>query len=452
MNTQSPNHLLTEEELLEQFGNTDERRKFLSYFKGEEREALLEIIAAGHQAGLDWYFVKDGQSEMRLSCGRKNVHGSKAGGNFMNIKTNKKKGNHINPTAAKTRDIVSYSGIAKGTPIIKARDKAIKALINIANDKSTLPPIFMKQKREGHFPNNYTQDEPDIRIEIAKSGQKNEETPSVEILPMKALQNIIFYGPPGTGKTNRLQETMKKFGEIHGKDSYRFVTFHQSYSYEDFIEGLRPVLVSKSVKTDSDMGAGSSKKDGKPANTIAYEIKDGIFKELCRNAHNNPDKAYAIFIDEINRGNISKIFGELISLIEISKRTGREHEMTVTLPYSREEFSVPQNINIYGAMNTADRSLALLDIALRRRFDFMETPPKPETLKKHKVHDENGDDTGIQLDQLLQTINDRIEHIYDKEHRIGHAFFMPNNAEETITIEKLSQVFLRKIIPLLGMV
>ncbi|WLI35443.1 McrB family protein [Pseudomonas sp. FP818] len=139
---------------------------------------------------------------------------------------------------------------------------------------------------------------------------------------------------------------------------YSFVTFHQSYGYEEFVEGLRPVL-------DGDAESGE----------IQYEIRAGAFKDLCRKARLAPDQKFAMVIDEINRGNISKIFGELITLIESDKREGAMNAVSVSLPYSGESFSVPANVDIIGTMNTADRSLALLDTALRRRFEFVSVMP-----------------------------------------------------------------------------
>ncbi|RUA06983.1 MAG: hypothetical protein DSY43_00770, partial [Gammaproteobacteria bacterium] len=148
------------------------------------------------------------------------------------------------------------------------------------------------------------------------------------------------------------------------------------------------------------------------------------------------NKPYILIIDEINRGNISRIFGELITLIESSKRAGNDEEISVKLPYSKEEFSVPNNLYIIGTMNTADRSLALMDTALRRRFDFIEMMPDVGLI--------TDDCDGVNLQKMLETINQRIEVLYDREHTIGHAFFM-----KVDNLEKLKNAFKNKILPLL---
>ena len=162
------------------------------------------------------------------------------------------------------------------------------------------------------------------------------------------------------------------------------------------------------------------------------------------------NKNYVIIIDEINRGNISKIFGELITLIEPSKRVGNDEALKLSLPYSGKPFSIPNNLYIIGTMNTADRSLTMLDTALRRRFDFIEMMPDATLLEHTLVK-------GIDLTELLSTLNKRIEVLYDREHTLGHAFFMPvkevitsnSVAAEDIAFNTLIQVFQNKIIPLL---
>jgi hypothetical protein len=260
--------------------------------------------------------------------------------------------------------------------------------------------------------------------------------------------NQILYGPPGTGKTYSLinkaleicgvpfdeanrtdaqtkfkESLFKKIDEENSEFEGRiaFITFHQSYSYEEFVEGIRP-------ETKGDK--------------ISYRVKPGIFKEICAEAKRNSDRNYVLLIDEINRGNISKIFGELITLLEKDKRLGGAHELTVTLPYSQKQFGVPGNLYIIGTMNTADRSIALVDIALRRRFEFEELMPKydeslPSDCKLGVVE-------GIDISKLLQTINQRIEFLYDRDHMIGHAYLM--GIENLVG---LRDAFVRKIIPLL---
>jgi 5-methylcytosine-specific restriction protein B len=217
---------------------------------------------------------------------------------------------------------------------------------------------------------------------------------------------------------------------------YSFVTFHQSYGYEEFVEGLRPML-----DDDTDSGA------------IKYEIRSGAFKQLCQRARQAPEQRFAMVIDEINRGNISKIFGELITLIEPDKREGSDTAISVTLPYSGDSFSVPANVDIIGTMNTADRSLALLDTALRRRFDF-------EPVLADARDEEGAPLFGlrvtvggqlIDIPKMLSVINQRIEALYDRDHCIGHAYFtsLAKITDDDERFVALSQIFSKRIIPLL---
>jgi 5-methylcytosine-specific restriction endonuclease McrBC GTP-binding regulatory subunit McrB len=206
-------------------------------------------------------------------------------------------------------------------------------------------------------------------------------------------------------------------------ERFAFTTFHQSFSYEDFVEGIKP-LMSEEV-----------------ADALAYEVKPGIFKAMVQKAMSDPDHDYALLIDEISRGNVASIFGELIALIEDDKRQGAPNELRVQLPYSREEFVVPDNLYIIGAMNTADRSVEALDTALRRRFTFIQTPPNPGL-----IHQPTGLDVNLQA--LLTTMNARIEKILDKDHCIGHSYFM-GITQQANPLEELRKVFAQKILPLL---
>lgn len=367
------------------------------------------------------------------------------------------------------------------------------------------------------------------------------------IMENNLFLNQILYGPPGTGKTyhtidkaleiiskvekielpdeNNRVDRKKLFNEYVKNGQIVFTTFHQSYGYEEFVEGIKPHIDSEENSKE-----------------IKYEIKDGIFKELCEKAlenrdsiknfnfyidklkekvkidDNNPEKyfelpntkysiqyrngktfrikfddmsknhkdypvsidnieklyktsnideiynsayvrailnylklqgledykekdekvnlPYIIIIDEINRGNVSKIFGELITLIEASKRIGEKEELKVTLPYSGEKFGVPKNVYIIGTMNTADRSITSLDTALRRRFEFIEMMPDVSKLSM--------DCEGINLQELLKAINTCIEYLLDREKTIGHAFFIGVE-----NLNDLKSIFQNKIIPLL---
>ncbi|HDZ4295267.1 TPA: McrB family protein [Campylobacter jejuni] len=389
------------------------------------------------------------------------------------------------------------------------------------------------------------------------------EESNMKIIPL----NQIFYGSPGTGKTYHTidkaleilgknlesrDDKKAKFDEYVKKGQIVFTTFHQSYGYEEFVEGIKPRIDSEENSKE-----------------IEYEIKDGIFKELCEKALDNYEnsilnadelnkkielkekvenflnwlletnepigktkggnffvieidnktiviysegierfdgifnlnlsifmellkckdefnnatemfkkvfnrdyadrthtyyfnlmkkfkayekqltakiennknndnslKPYIIIIDEINRGNVSKIFGELITLIEPSKRIGEKEELKVTLPYSGEKFGVPKNVYIIGTMNTADRSITSLDTALRRRFEFVEMMPNVSKLSM--------DCEGINLQELLKAINTRIEYLLDREKTIGHAFFIGVE-----NLNDLKSIFQNKIIPLL---
>ncbi len=259
-------------------------------------------------------------------------------------------------------------------------------------------------------------------------------------------KNTILYGPPGTGKTyhtaiyavaiiekrnlkdvmdEEYDEVMSRYREYKEKGLIEFITFHQSYSYEEFIEGIKPVMNSQEEKAD-----------------IQYEISSGIFKSFCEKARSDQwkNENLVFIIDEINRGNISKIFGELITLIEPNKRLGQKESMEIKLPYSQKHFAIPDNIYLVGTMNTADRSIATMDTALRRRFTFREMMPNPDVLADIFVE-------GVSIKEIFVKINKRISVLYDREHVIGHAYFMP--LKQCPDLPTLARIFKDSIIPLL---
>lgn len=261
-------------------------------------------------------------------------------------------------------------------------------------------------------------------------------------------KNTILYGPPGTGKTyntvcyavaiienkpledimseatdkDGYAEVFERYNNYKNQGLIAFTTFHQSYGYEEFIEGIKPVM-------DSD-----------ECNEIKYAVVNGVFKDFCEQEETLVPVNRVFIIDEINRGNISKIFGELITLIELSKRIGAKEGIKAILPYSKKAFGIPDNVYILGTMNTADRSIATLDTALRRRFDFVEMMPDEKVLASIDVD-------GIDISRMLGKINERISVLFDREHTIGHAYFIGLRNDNSI--DTLSNIFRTKVIPLL---
>ena len=279
----------------------------------------------------------------------------------------------------------------------------------------------------------------------------DKEEPTTTRLKERVPLNQILYGPPGTGKTYSTIEYALKilvdgdipadhtkqkiiFDKLKEKGRIVFTTFHQSMSYEDFVQGIKP-------KTDEN-------------GNIIYKVEKGIFRQICDTANIAQNGTITVegteysvtnncvlIIDEINRGNVSEIFGELITLIESDKRIGKSNEITVQLPTSDNSddvFGVPNNVYIIGTMNTADRSVEALDTALRRRFSFVEMMPK------YDLPELNKEIAGMKLKTILQTINERIIWLKGREQQIGHSYFL-----ECKDNHDLINIFKNKIVPLL---
>ncbi len=507
---------LSDEQILNHFKTVN---NYVHVVQNEEHKSLfLNLVRFMHRVPLDWWITQnDSQHQIRFGE-NKSYNGVHSTNRILGFLDFKPEGLFL---TSNQDDFFSAQERIQLTP--ELFNELIKGDF-VAIDKAREPYV-------GYLPNDY------VEIEMNKNKMNGTSEENKEL-------NRILFGAAGTGKTyhsinhalsiieNKSLEVLEqedrtalklRFDQYKELGQIKFVTFHQSFSYEDFVEGIR-------AETDD-------------AGQLRYEVKPGIFKEVCEDAQTEIDakqnnvlapieasinqaidklisqakteemifntkrgaeikvssnsagtlfaltstgsnitlsirhirnylkkqsdiivdqksyewaianslrseveyansiekvKPYVLIIDEINRGNISRIFGELITLIEESKRVGADEALSVTLPYSKEEFSVPDNVYIIGTMNSSDRSLTGLDIALRRRFTFIEMPPKLELLNEVVVE-------GLNIGKLLEVINQRIEVLLDRDHCIGHANFMSLKTKPTL--EHLAKIFKQKIIP-----
>ena len=239
--------------------------------------------------------------------------------------------------------------------------------------------------------------------------EKHEIEQIIEKLKIK--KNIIIQGSPGVGKTFIAQKLAYALIEEKNNDRIEMVQFHQSYSYEDFVRGYRP----------------------EPEDGSKFVLQDAVFHNFCKKAEKDSENQYVFIIDEINRGNISQIFGELLMLIEADKRN-KKYAMPLMYRRTQEErFFVPSNVYIIGLMNLADRSLALVDYALRRRFAFITLRPKYnskkyyEWLKTRNMNDEMIDLIITRMNGLNEEIAN--ENLLGLNYQIGHSYFCPNKSD-----------------------
>ena len=412
--------ILDDEELLRHFDSQQAFSEFRAEWKPEYAALFCRLARAVHDAGLDWWHTGDG---IQVRCGRKDPGALRAHGRLAIV------------DGQQPRTIRFRHDHPVGAIPTRERHPLTEELVDRIETGLAEGPNFpdsWRSDRPGLWPDQLEQEETAQSDDGAEDDE--EEVGEAGRLPL----NTILYGPPGTGKTYATvsrcveicdgmapeedKDLRARHGQLMDEGRIEFVTFHQSYGYEEFVEGIRPV-------SGADGGGGGQ-----------LQVEPGILKRIADRARNVAGgQPHVLVIDEINRANISKVMGELITLLEEDKREGAENEVVVTLPYSGKRFALPANLHILGTMNTADRSIAVLDTALRRRFRFEELSPKPELLNHA------GKRTGVDLASVLRVMNERLEYLVDRDHLIGHAWFM--GAE---TRDDVDDVMRHKIIPLIA--
>ena len=416
---------MTDNEVLNHFYSKPEFKRRVDPWSNEKKQLFCRLARAIHSTGLDWYHIKGDQRDLRF--GRRNPGDSSAYtvAGYVNVKNDRIR---VTPNAKWVGEEIETIQKNSQTDL---NDQLMEEVEEELRDWDGIPEN-LKEDRAGLWPDDYQ--------DHALEADRENESRSAEDSPPHSL-NTILYGPPGTGKTyatfrrcveicdNAARPDEEAIGhryrELVKDGRVEFVTFHQSYGYEEFVEGLRPQTGS----TDSDNGSGAG---------FRLEPEDGVLKRIAERAR-KVRQPYVLVIDEINRGNISKVFGEAITLVEKDKRSGTRNEIRVTLPYSHKRFTLPDNLYILGTMNTADRSIALLDTALRRRFDFEELSPKPEFLENAAKK------SGINLPAALEAMNDRLEWLLSRDHLIGHAWLLDARSGDDV-----DRIMRRKIIPMLA--